>query len=115
MTEAFGFHGQKLEFRSRKLLDTAAEGVCQNCGAEDGTVVAAHGNEAIMGKGVWLKAHDCFHAHLCFRCHAYIDRQSRDDPTGLWHDNDEDRKECFRRAMFRTTLWLFLTGRVRVA
>lgn len=111
--EVYGFHGQKARFESRKLLDAAAEGVCQNCGRDDGSIVAAHANEARLGKGKWMKAHDCFHAHLCSQCHGYIDRVRRRDTTGVFGDTPEDRRECFIRAMHRTWLWLFIVGKIK--
>ncbi len=60
-------------YRNRKLLDLVRESPCQICGAQDGTVVAAHSNQQKDGKGMGLKAHDYRIAALCFSCHANID------------------------------------------
>lgn len=47
---------------------------CQNCGREDGTVVGAHSNQAIFGKGRGIKASDDRCASLCARCHNDVDQ-----------------------------------------
>lgn len=114
MIEVYGFYGQKALFENRRLLEAARDGVCQNCGVDDETVVAAHGNEDEMGKGKALKAHDIYHAHLCGKCHDYVDSRAPCDPNGVFGNCIEDRRECFRRAMLRTWLWLVLKGRLRV-
>ena len=64
-------------YRSRKLLDAARELPCQHCGAQDGTVVAAHSNQLRDGKGRGLKAHDYRIASLCYKCHAELDQGTR--------------------------------------
>jgi len=64
-------------YRSRKLLDAARELPCQHCGAQDGTVVAAHSNQLRDGKGRGLKAHDYRIASLCYRCHSELDQGAR--------------------------------------
>jgi len=61
-------------YRSTKILERCRELPCQLCGAEDGTVVAAHSNQLRDGKGRGLKAHDYRIAALCFRCHTEIDQ-----------------------------------------
>lgn len=60
--------------RSRRLLDLARDQACVCCGAEDGTIVAAHSNLLEHGKGMSQKAHDCMHAWLCHRCHSELDQ-----------------------------------------
>lgn len=91
-------------WESKRLRDSANGESCANCGQQDGTVVGAHGNEGIFGKGKGLKAHDCFLAYLCQLCHDYVDHRNPTDRTGVWGDTQADRRECFRRAMFVT--WL---------
>jgi len=59
------------------LLDAARELPCQHCGAQDGTVVAAHSNQLRDGKGRGLKAHDYRIASLCYRCHSELDQGTR--------------------------------------
>jgi hypothetical protein len=61
-------------YRNRKLLDLVRESPCQICGAQDGTVVAAHSNQQRDGKGMGIKAHDYRIAALCYTCHADIDQ-----------------------------------------
>ena len=74
--------------RDKKRLEACRSLPCQHCGAEDGTVVAAHSNEGIHGKGRGIKASDEFIAALCFTCHANIDqgRMSKEDRTQIWHN-----------------------------
>ncbi len=61
-------------YRNPKLLVACREIPCQLCGAEDGTVVAAHSNQLRDGKGRGLKASDYRIASLCFKCHSEIDQ-----------------------------------------
>jgi hypothetical protein len=63
-----------LTYRNRKLLDLARDQACVMCGAQDGTVVAAHSNLQEHGKGMGLKAHDGMAAWLCHRCHSQLDQ-----------------------------------------
>lgn len=96
-----------MTIRSRKLLDHANGAACQNCGAQDGTVVAAHANRQILGKGAMHKAMDIFSAHLCGRCHAWLDQGGVGrDPTGRYEPTRADKWEMFCNAMHRT--WAFL-------
>lgn len=99
-------------FRSRRLLDLAEGEPCMNCGAEDGTVVAAHSNLSRHGKGKSIKAHDCFIAFLCHRCHSWLDQGCGMDPTGVWGDSRTDREQMFRHAMDDTMLRLWTSGKV---
>ena len=59
--------------RSNTLLRNARKIPCQHCGADDGTVVAAHTNYG-GGKGRSIKADDNLIASLCFNCHAELDQ-----------------------------------------
>ena len=59
--------------RSKKLLENARKIPCQHCGADDGTVVAAHTNWG-GGKGRGIKADDNLIASLCFNCHNQLDQ-----------------------------------------
>lgn len=95
-----------MNYRNRKLLDTARDMPCMHCGIEDGTIVPAHGNGSQYGKGMGIKAHDVFFAGLCMRCHARYD-----------HGNDMSRtekQEFFAKAMHKTWLWLWINGKVKV-
>ncbi len=59
--------------RSPALLKAARDIPCQNCGAQDGTVCAAHTNWQ-GGKGRGIKADDNLIASLCYKCHSAIDQ-----------------------------------------
>lgn len=87
-----------LMFRSPALLKLARNQPCAWCGCNDGTTVAAHADWSDYGKGMGLKAHDCYIAFLCQRCHSYVDQSdaSREDKRSLWIE-----------AHKRTLLYLF--------
>jgi hypothetical protein len=90
---------QKGMYRNRTLLDSVRNSPCQNCGIEDGTVVAAHSNQLIDGKGRGLKAHDYRIAALCFTCHADLDQGSK--------MTREERLNMWEAAHRKTIGWLF--------
>jgi len=74
--------------RSKELLRNAREIPCQHCGADDGTVVAAHTNWG-GGKGRGIKADDNLIASLCFTCHSMIDQGSglsKEERKKIWGD-----------------------------
>lgn len=74
--------------RDKKRLQACRGLPCQHCGVEDGTVVAAHSNLGIHGKGRGIKASDEFIAALCFTCHANLDQGaiSKQDKSQMWHN-----------------------------
>ncbi len=75
--------------RSPALLKACRQLPCQHCSRQDGTVVAAHSNQAKHGKGRSIKASDIFVAALCFSCHSEIDqgaRLSQDERETVWRD-----------------------------
>lgn len=91
-----------MNWRSPKLLAACRCLPCQRCGADDGTVVAAHSNQLRDAKGRSIKAHDFRVAALCFRCHAEIDQGStmaREQRIEAW--------ECAHRATIGA---LFMAG-----
>ncbi len=102
-------------FRSPALLRLARDESCANCGAEDGTVVAAHSNLSRHGKGKSLKAHDCYIAFLCFRCHSWLDQGSGRDPSDRFSRTRPEMAEMFTYAMDATTLRLWQRGRIKCA
>jgi predicted RNA-binding Zn-ribbon protein involved in translation (DUF1610 family) len=72
-------------FRSPRLLKFAKHYACQNCGAYDGTIVAAHGDSSVYGKGRGIKSHDCYVAFLCHECHDWIgNTRDIDDPSNRY-------------------------------
>ena len=91
-------------YRNRKLLEIVRESPCQHCGAQDGTVVAAHSNQLRDGKGRSIKAHDYRIAALCMRCHHEIDQGNK--------LSKEERREIWEDAHRSTIGWLFENGKV---
>lgn len=94
-----------MNYRNPKLLKAVRESPCQHCGAQDGTVVAAHSNQLRDCKGRGIKAHDYRIAALCYRCHADLDqgsKMSREERIQMWED-----------AHRRTIGWLFESGTVK--
>ena len=87
-------------YRNKALLEAVRESPCQICGAEDGTVVAAHSNQLRDGKGKAIKAHDFRIAALCYRCHHEIDQGSK--------MSKQERLNAWEEAHRGTVGWLFL-------
>lgn len=99
----------KFEYiRDKRILEFCRTLACQACMAEDGTVVAAHSNQAKHGKGRGIKASDQYVAALCYRCHYMIDqgRESRDIKVAIW-DAAHDRTQKHLKA---AGLWPESTG-----
>ena len=88
--------------RSRRLLNMAKDQPCVACGAQDGTIVAAHSNLLEHGKGAGHKAHDCMSAWLCHRCHSEYDQ-------GKSMTKDEKR-EFILTMICRTNIRLWQLG-----
>lgn len=108
---------QRFVYRNQLIRDHADGQTCQNCGRQDGTVVAAHSNLKEHGRGSHHKAHDLFVAFLCTTngfqrgCHDWLDSTGREkDPTGLYDSNARDKREMFLRAMFKTQIILMRDG-----
>jgi hypothetical protein len=93
-------------YRNAKLLKSIKDIPCQLCGAEDGTIVAAHSNQLRDGKGRGLKAHDYRIATLCFKCHEEIDQGSK--------LNKSQRIEMWEEAHRKTIGELFERGIINV-
>ena len=70
-----------------------------HCGAQDGTVVAAHSNQLRDGKGRGIKAHDYRIAAMCFRCHSDLDQGAT--------MSKQERIEMWEEAHRKTVGWLF--------
>lgn len=62
-----------MNWRNKKLTQSAKNEACVACGADDGTIVWAHSNEQKHGKGMGIKSHDLFGAYLCMACHHNYD------------------------------------------
>lgn len=68
-------------YRNKKLTQSANHESCVSCGADDGTIVWAHSNQYLHGKGRGIKAHDIFGAYLCHKCHGWLDGNLKDIPN----------------------------------
>jgi hypothetical protein len=69
-----------MTFRSRKLLDSARDQPCVQCGTRDGTTVGCHYTgvrRQEFGGGLGIKVSDFMLAHLCARCHREMDTWAR--------------------------------------
>jgi hypothetical protein len=95
-----------MNYRNKTLLEVVRGSPCQLCGAEDGTVVAAHSNQQRDGKGTGIKAHDYRIAALCFSCHMELDQGSK--------MSKEDRQDIWEMAHRKTVGWLFENDHLRV-
>lgn len=102
---------QPYVYRNPRVMRHAAGQACQNCGANDASVAAAHSTLQEHGRGNFHRAHDLFVAFLCGECAGFLDAcGARRDPTGLWSSSHADKREMFLRAMFRTQVILLRDG-----
>jgi len=88
-------------FRSEKWLRAVASLPCVLCYRE-GATQAAHRNE---GKGMGIKAHDCWTAALCVSCHSEID-QGKDMTR-------DERRSRMDRAILMTLAELAQAGAIK--
>ena len=88
-----------MNYRNKRLLEAVRACPCQHCGAQDGTVVAAHSNQLRDGKGRGIKAHDYRIVALCHLCHFQLDQGF------TW--NKEQKREIWDEAHRKTIGWLF--------
>lgn len=100
-------------YENRALLDLAHRvttcqmrlpGVCQ--GVSPDGCEPAHANSGRYGKGMGLKAHDCYHAAACHRCHVELDQGRR--------FSQEEKLEFWREGWERTLLLYFRNGWLKV-
>jgi len=92
-------------FRSKRLLQAVSTLSCQNCGM-DGMTQAAHANWGVYGKGMGMKAHDCFVAALCVDCHRELDQGK--------NLSADQRQQMWEAAFRKTLVALFESGRLFV-
>ena len=90
-------------WRSKSLLEAVRALPCGHCGAQDGTVVAAHRNE---GKGMGIKVSDALVAALCFRCPAELDQGGKLSRT--------ERREMWDQAYIQTMRQAIEQGILRI-
>jgi hypothetical protein len=93
-------------YRNKKLLEILRKSPCQECGREDGTVVAAHSNQLRDGKGRGIKADDYRVAALCYSCHMELDQGKSLSKA--------ERVEIWEEAHRKTIGWLFETEHLEV-
>lgn len=93
-------------YRNKYLLELVRQSPCQNCGNQDGTVVAAHSNQLRDGKGRGMKAHDYRIAALCYSCHMELDQGKSLDKA--------ERVELWDEAHRKTIAWLFENDHIQV-
>lgn len=94
-------------YRNKKILKAVRDFDCQLCGKYGrGETVPAHANWSQYGKGMGVKAHDCYVAAVCNDCHNLIDGR-----RGCL--SDTDKHEAWRRAWIKTILLLFQHGIVK--
>jgi hypothetical protein len=93
-------------YRNKKLLEILRKSPCQECGREDGTVVAAHSNQLRDGKGRGIKADDYRVAALCYSCHMELDQGKLLSKA--------ERVEIWEEAHRKTIGWLFETEHLEV-
>ena len=93
-------------YRNKKLLEILRQSPCQECGREDGTVVAAHSNQLRDGKGRGIKADDFRVAALCYSCHMELDQGKSLSKV--------ERVEMWEEAHRKTIGWLFETEHLEV-
>ena len=92
-------------YRNRKWLNAAEGQSCVNCGAQDGTVVAAHyqGYRAgRYGKGKGQKPDDYLVADLCHKCHSKFDTYEVADPNQTEFQKKIDHSEQFQHLILLT-------------
>ena len=94
-----------MTFRSPALLKLAKGAPCLIaipgiCRGNNETVVACHGDWQDLGKGVGLKAHDCYIAFGCQDCHSAVDWRTQ-------RLEKADRRYYWQRGFERTILYLF--------
>jgi hypothetical protein len=106
--------GLEVNHRDRNLLDLAHRvnectlqlpGVCEGYSAHG--CEPAHANSSRYGKGMSLKAHDCFHAAACHSCHAELDQGRKFD--------QETKLDYWQRGFERTMLLYFRNDWVKVS
>ena len=102
--------------RSKKLLDSARDESCINCGSwGEGSIVAAHltGMRAqSFGKGRGIKPHDWCIAYLCNRCHTAFDNYEAGEGSHTQAKIDQSEQMMF--LVLRTIDRMFKKGIIKV-
>lgn len=95
-----------MNYRSKKLLEVVRQSPCQNCGSQNGTVVAAHSNQQRDGKGMGIKADDFRIAAMCHKCHHELDAGNK--------LSKHERENMWEEAHRKTIGWLFINGYIEI-
>ncbi len=84
--------------RDKRILEFCRTLPCQSCGIDNGTIVAAHSNQSIHGKGRGIKASDQYVAALCYECHYEVDqgRLCRQTKQMIWNEAHERTKRLLQ-------------------
>lgn len=94
------------------ILRALAQGQsCVRCGIEDGTIVCCHyfgPRRHSYGGGMSCKGSDVVSAHLCAKCHRFMDSLSRDKDQRWIHSEE------FLHLCWLTWLRLIEQGHVHV-
>lgn len=93
--------GAGMNWRSKKLRESAKHESCVSCGAPD--TCWCHSNEHFHGKGGAIKASDLFGFYGCLRCHDWYDSRSNiAPPSAVGHGMDNKAtwfREMWERSM----------------
>ena len=95
--------------KSRSYLDASNGASCVICGANDGTVLAAHYSglgSGALGNGMGTKSGDLFVADLCSRCHSSMDSYEAGNDAGRCYE--------FTMAVLKTQLRRWRAGLIRI-
>lgn len=98
--------------RSPKYLKAARGEHCMVqipgvCNYDPTTTVMAHSNKSRHGKGLGIKAHDCFVALACSNCHSVVDGHHRTTYTKA------DIDMFWQNGFEKTLLWAFENGHMK--
>ena len=80
----------------KKLRQAAKGQSCVACGISDGTVVGAHYSgprRLSYGGGFGRKCHDLVLAHLCAKCHRYVDTGCKSKES-RWDHSEQMQHYC---------------------
>lgn len=101
-----------MTFRSRKLLNLLHDTPCMAQFPHDCTahlsVVPAHANDLLFGRGSYHKPDDCFVAAMCQEAHDFIDGRK-----GGWPK--ESKRSEWMLAYVETQRYLWTHEKVKVA
>ncbi len=101
---------------AKVMLASARGQACICCGVQDGTIVAAHYQgfrSSSLGKGIGIKPHNLFIAHLCRRCHEEQDGYKNSHFDDPWMKKIEG-SETALYYIVKTWERLFNQGKIKI-